>query len=989
MEGVPITAPVVNRYLQRLANRVLGEGASPGDKPYARYANRLVNIENDWICVAVNTLLAFSRPAVRRGRGRSRMTDTAPGGTQILPAGDRPRGLSPGSSLGPYEIVAPLAAGGMGQVYRARDPRLGREVAIKVVAPALAADAESRRRFEREARAAAALNHPNVLVIHDVGAGGEAPYLVTELLDGQTLREILNAGPLPVGRALDFAVQALRGLSAAHEKGIVHRDLKPANLFVTRDGTVKLLDFGLARPVHPSFDAAAAEAETMTELTTHGQLLGTAGYMAPEQVRGEPAGPRADVFAFGCVLYEMLTGERAFRGATAAETMAAILTEDPRAPAAVRPGLDESLLRVVEHCLRKQPQDRYANAREVLAALDPVRVETGPVGLSSVARRQARRWIPLAALGAAGLAGGWLWVEVRSRAPDAKPSSPETWQQITFFSDAAVSPALSRDGRMLAFLRGANTFFGPAEVYAKVLPDGEPTQLTHDGQRKMSPVFSPDGSEIAYTQRDDAGAWDTWVVPLLGGAPRAWLANASGLSWIAPDRVLFSEIATGIHMGLVASRADRAESRRVYLPPDSRGMAHRSSLAPDGKWVLAAEMETGEWLPCRLLPFDGSGPGRLVGPQGQCTHAAWSPDGRWMYFSSNAGGRFQLWRQRFPDGTPTPLTSGPLEVEGLAITLDGRYALTSIGGRHSSIVVVDGGKERPIGGEGYAFLDANSHFGFSRPFSPDGTRLFYQRRREASRATPGGGEYTGELWLADLATGQQEQLLPGLEVYGYDVAPDGSQVMAGVLTPEGRPEVWSVPLDRRRPPRRLDLGAAWSPWFGPSGEVFYRSESEGEDYVYVSSAEDETSRPVGDTAIQELVGVSPDGEWLLVLLPATEGRAFGDLAALPRRGGSPSFLCANCYLSWAPGGRYLAIFLYATDHRGMQDVRTVLVELPEGESLPAIPEGGVTRHEELLSLPGTLWVRDGRIYPGPQPGLYAYATETVQRNIFRIPLSGT
>jgi hypothetical protein len=360
-----------------------------------------------------------------------------------------------------------------------------------------------------------------------------------------------------------------------------------------------------------------------------------------------------------------------------------------------------------------------------------------------------------------------------------------------------------------------------------------------------------------------------------------------------------------------------------------------------------------------------------------------------MYFSSNSGGRFQLWRQRFPDGVPVLITAGPLEVEGLALTPDDRFALVSAGGRQSSVVVASGGREQPIAGEGYVFLDANSHFGYSRPFSPDGTLLFFQRRREASRATPGGGEFTGELWAADIATGQQENLLPGHEVYGYDVARDGSAVLAGVLGEDGSSRVWLVPLDRRHAPRELELGSAWSPWFGPEGEVFFRrADPAATDQVFVWTADQLEPSRVSTTPIQELIGVSPDGDWLVVLLPAPEGTAFGRLATMPRRGGAPVDICANCFLGWAPGGRYLYVFVYAADHRGMEDVRTVLVELPEGRSLPALPAGGVKRHEDLLSLPGVVWVKDGRVYPGPRPDLYAYARETVQRNIFRIPLSG-
>jgi len=239
--------------------------------------------------------------------------------------------LAPGARVGPYEILAPLGAGGMGEVYRARDTRLAREVAIKALPGAFASDPERLRRFEREARAASALNDPNILTVHDVGTHEGSPYLVTELLEGKTLRELVREGALPVARAVDFATQIARGLAAAHERGIVHRDLKPENLFLTRDGRMKILDFGLARLVQPeALGQDSSEASTLTKATEAGAVMGTVGYMSPEQVRGELADVRSDVFAFGCVLYEMLTGEGAFARPTAAETMTAVLRDEPR-----------------------------------------------------------------------------------------------------------------------------------------------------------------------------------------------------------------------------------------------------------------------------------------------------------------------------------------------------------------------------------------------------------------------------------------------------------------------------------------------------------------------------------------------------------------------------------------------------------------------------------------------------------------------------------
>ena len=256
--------------------------------------------------------------------------------------------------LGPYEILGPLGAGGMGQVYRARDPRFRRDVAIKVLPDDFAADPERLKRFEHEARAAGALNHPNILTVHDLGTENGAPYLVTELLEGETLRERLARGAIPMTKALDWATQIARGLAAAHEKGIIHRDLKPENLFITKDGRAKILDFGLARL---GVGRAGTAATTLT-MTEAGVTLGTVGYMAPEQVRGETADHRSDLFAFGCVLYEMVARVRAFSGELAVQVMSAILSEEPKPLAEIRPEVPAALDRLVRHCLEKDPAQR-------------------------------------------------------------------------------------------------------------------------------------------------------------------------------------------------------------------------------------------------------------------------------------------------------------------------------------------------------------------------------------------------------------------------------------------------------------------------------------------------------------------------------------------------------------------------------------------------------------------------------------------------------
>jgi serine/threonine protein kinase len=269
--------------------------------------------------------------------------------------------LAPGTKLGPYEVLAPLGAGGMGEVYRARDPRLGRDVAIKVIPVSFAADTERLRRFEQEARAVAALNHPNILAIYDIGTREGAPFIISELLEGESLRTRLSGGALPVRKAIEYAVQMGQGLAAAHEKGIVHRDLKPENIFVTRDGRVKILDFGLAKLTQPEGDRV----DTISHQTEAGVVLGTVGYMSPEQVRGKPADHRSDLFSFGAILYEMLSGRRAFHGETAADTMSAILREEsPELPETNR-GIAPGLGQIVRHCLEKNPEERFQSAHDI------------------------------------------------------------------------------------------------------------------------------------------------------------------------------------------------------------------------------------------------------------------------------------------------------------------------------------------------------------------------------------------------------------------------------------------------------------------------------------------------------------------------------------------------------------------------------------------------------------------------------------------------
>src|SRR5580658_1189073 len=303
--------------------------------------------------------------------------------------------LTAGTKLGPYEIVALLGAGGMGEVYRARDSRLRRDVAIKVLPQALSFDADRLRRFEQEALATAALNHPNILAVFDIGTSQGSPYVVSELLEGETLRERLRSGAIAVRKTLDYALQIAHGLAAAHEKGIIHRDLKPENLFVTKDGRVKILDFGLAKLTQSDSADQSSQPTMMTHATEFGTVLGTAGYMSPEQARGVAVDARSDVFSFGTILYEMLSGKRAFHRETPADTMSAILNETNR-------NVSPALERIVQHCLEKNPEQRFHTARDVAFALEALSTMSSGSSVR-VEHAVSRRRLPIAAYLAAGL----------------------------------------------------------------------------------------------------------------------------------------------------------------------------------------------------------------------------------------------------------------------------------------------------------------------------------------------------------------------------------------------------------------------------------------------------------------------------------------------------------------------------------------------------------------------------------------------------------
>ena len=584
--------------------------------------------------------------------------------------------LNPGQRLGAYEITAPLGAGGMGEVYRARDTRLDRQVAIKVLPASIAGSPDALARFEREARAVAALSHVNILAIYDFGQTPEATFAVMELLEGETLRARLASGALPARKAADIAAQIARGLGAAHDRHIVHRDLKPENLFVTTDGTVKILDFGLARTVTVAASVLSqVDSPTVSPETEPGTVLGTVGYMAPEQVRGEAADHRADVFALGCVLYEMLTGRRAYSRDTAAETMTAILREDPPDIASSASSVPTGLARTVRRCLEKRAEERFQSARDLAFALDTTADATvTPSGaLPTVRDRTAwRRSRPLLLTAGVLLGAGAAWLAIGWLGP-ARPSTgsaaPPTFRRLTYERGTIREARFGPDGRTIVYgatwegdpIRTFMTRTDSTETVRINVPDAQVLSVSRSGEMAISLGHSFEGW---------MGAGTLARASLLGGSPRPLLEGVREAEW-TPD---------GSDLAVVrrASGFERLEFPVGRVLYQTSGYISNIRFSPAGDRIAFADH-----------PFfaDNAGGVSVVDREGTRTvladgynavrGVAWSADGREVWYAAPTGesssntGLFAA----SPSGGRRMVYSGPVEVRLFDIAPDGRVLL--------------------------------------------------------------------------------------------------------------------------------------------------------------------------------------------------------------------------------------------------------------------------------------------------------------------------
>ena len=602
--------------------------------------------------------------------------------------------ITAGSRLGPFEISSRIGAGGMGEVWAATDTRLDRQVAIKVLPEEVADDPERLRRFEQEARAAGAINHPNLVTIFDIGTDDGTAYVVMELLEGETLREKIGtaghgASGIPVRKVVEYATQIANGLSAAHEKGIVHRDLKPENVFVTEDGRVKILDFGLAKVTAESEDPGEDD-RTMQRGTSPGTVLGTAGYMAPEQVRGRSVDARTDIFALGVVMYEMLAGRRAFRGDSAADIMSAILKEDPPSLEDLPTPVPQGIERIVRRCLEKAPTERFQSAHDISFALDAVSGTSSQQAFVELPseKRRVRTLAIFATLlvVACAITGIVAWRVARRGTPTvttaaskASAASSRSFTQLTFGTSDEL-PSLSPDGKTFAF---TGTVDGRSDVYVQRVDGRNAIDLTKDATADSSqPAFSPDGNLIAFRSERDGGG--IFIMGATGESVRRLSDVGFNPSWSPDGR----EIAVGTE-AILHSPNSRSNYSDLWILNVQTGAKQQITKAADSA-TAGEDAVQPAWSPhgARIAYWGIAGGGgqrdiytidphapdpaktivRLTDDPALDWSPAWSTDGKWLWFSSDRDGTTNLWR--FPMDEATGKATGPAE----PMTLPARFA---------------------------------------------------------------------------------------------------------------------------------------------------------------------------------------------------------------------------------------------------------------------------------------------------------------------------
>ncbi len=814
--------------------------------------------------------------------------------------------LSPGTRLGPYEILSPLGAGGMGEVYRARDSRLGREVAVKVLPEALALDPNRLSRFEQEARAASALNHPNIVTIHEIGREGEIAFIAMELVEGTTLRELTVPGPMAVRRVLNVAAQVAEGLSRAHAAGIVHRDLKPENVMVSKDGFVKILDFGLAKLVEPE-SGEVSVMPTLAQPETHpGTVMGTVGYMSPEQASGEPIDFRSDQFSLGSIAYEMTTGQKAFQKKTAAETMSAIIREEPEPLAKLRPDLPLPVRWILERCLSKDREERYASTRDLARDLASMRdhlseVTSGAEAILPAPEKSRRRAMPLAVaagLAAAALVAGGLL----ARGLGQKAPVPPSFTRLTFRGLNLANARFAPDGQTIVY--GVNTPRGkPPILYMTRAqsPESKPFEFSGD-------ILSISRSgELAILQRGDADGLHGVLatVSMTGGAPRQVLDGVgyADADWSPEGK------------DLVVIRDTNGATRLEF--PAGKELASGDLDCPrfsrDGGTISFWDGSGGS---TSVSVIDRLGKSRKSLSAGWTDHSGvpcWSANGREIWFTAGrAGEKPALWAVDMSGQLRLVIrVPGILELDD--ISSDGRVLLA----HHTA--------KQSVRGLGPGQSNEGDLSWLDRPMpadlSADGATLLLNERGEGTGGRP-------TIYLR--GTDGSPALRVG-EGRGIALSPDKRWVLAAQAAGPGKPERLALLPTGPGEPRDLPTEGLEPGWgaFTPDGKriVFSADRPNGKSGLYVQEISAGKPRAIGPAGLetQMLVSpVSPDGRSVVGFLGGRPSLypidGVGEVRAVP------GFAPGDRFIQWTADSR--GAYVYADRDRPL---KVFLLDLETGQ----------------------------------------------------------
>ncbi len=793
--------------------------------------------------------------------------------------------LSSGARIGRFEVLGCLGVGGMGEVYRARDPQLQREVAIKVLPSEFSREPDRQRRFEQEARAAGSLNHPNIVAVYEVGVHDEATWIVTELLVGETLRQRMDGRPLSPRTVVDYAIQIASGLAAAHERGIVHRDIKPANLFVTSDGRIKILDFGLAKLVGPDATGDATETITIAGVQLR-PVVGTALYMSPEQVRGLRTDHRSDIFSFGTVLYEMLAGFPPFRRGATVDTLSAIVNDEPPdfSPAAPVHG---ALERLVRHCLEKEPGARFQSARDLVFDLEALPHATGTTPAMAPRRRVSWKAGVLIGIGLVGIstAAALGYLAGRRVAPTADSTAVPSVRRVTDFPGLEEFPSISPDRRSVAFTANVN---GRRQIFVRLLTSGPPLQITKNPIDHQLPRWSPDASSLVYFSPAEPGdAQGTiWSIPALGGSPRRVMASIGGADVSRSGRVTCFSLVDG-HIQLLTSALDGSDVRAIAR--FDAGYHRYPRWSPDSRWI-AFERGDGVRYDIFVVSALGGEPRQLTHDRSMMSGLAWLPDSTGVIYGSSRGSTVPylpplgLWEMRLDGQAPRAITPAEVSYEQPDVHDSGLVAAVRTRMRFDVWRFPFGRVALENVRQGVAVTRQTGQV-LTPTAAPDGDQIAF--------LSDSGGH--SNLWVISTRSGDLRQITfeddSAVSVGAPVWSPDGGSI--AFVSSKGRTGldfgVWSVNPDGSNLRNLVvsGLGMAWS----PDGKSLYYADMSAGALKRVE-ASGGTPVTVRSEPTRNVIGLSGGTLYYMVERPLVDGRPEFDVrAATPEDG--PSRLLAR------------------------------------------------------------------------------------------------